>query len=158
MSWTVTRRPFQSPVAFAMSSPTFLGDYRKSVSQRPTGFYGAACPCFIHPTDLILAASSLPNTRLSQTPQNFPSHAPIDTDCVPALGFLQILLCTDTPALMTITYETKGTDLGRQSGRGTDLTTGRSEVDNLFEMSNLGRPRRSIDYHEIEKGKGIVVQ
>lgn len=29
--------------------------------------------------------------------------------------------------------ETKGTDLGGQSGRGTDLTTGRSEVDDLFE-------------------------
>merc|ERR1719466_555034 len=25
-SWTVTFRPFQSPVAFAMSSPIFLGD------------------------------------------------------------------------------------------------------------------------------------
>jgi hypothetical protein len=28
VSWTVTRRPFQSPVALAMSSPTFLGDCR----------------------------------------------------------------------------------------------------------------------------------
>lgn len=27
VSWTVTRRPFQSPVALAMSSPTFFGDY-----------------------------------------------------------------------------------------------------------------------------------
>ena len=26
VSWTVTLRPFQSPVALAMSSPTFLGD------------------------------------------------------------------------------------------------------------------------------------
>merc|ERR1719290_532356 len=26
VSWTVIFRPFQSPVAFAMSSPTFLGD------------------------------------------------------------------------------------------------------------------------------------
>jgi len=26
VSWTVTRRPFQSPVAFAISSPIFLGD------------------------------------------------------------------------------------------------------------------------------------
>jgi hypothetical protein len=26
VSWTVTRSPFQSPVALAMSSPTFLGD------------------------------------------------------------------------------------------------------------------------------------
>lgn len=35
VSWTVTRRPFQSPVALAMSSPTFLGDYpgtRKKVA------------------------------------------------------------------------------------------------------------------------------
>lgn len=26
-SWTVIFRPFQSPVALAISSPTFLGDY-----------------------------------------------------------------------------------------------------------------------------------
>jgi hypothetical protein len=26
VSWTVTRRPFQSPVAFAISSPIFFGD------------------------------------------------------------------------------------------------------------------------------------
>lgn len=33
VSWTVTRRPFQSPVALAMSSPTFLGDYRSDRTQ-----------------------------------------------------------------------------------------------------------------------------
>lgn len=27
VSWTVTLSPFQSPVALAISSPTFLGDY-----------------------------------------------------------------------------------------------------------------------------------
>lgn len=27
VSWTVTRKPFQSPVALAMSSPTFFGAY-----------------------------------------------------------------------------------------------------------------------------------
>ena len=27
VSWTVTRRPFHADVAFAISSPTFLGDY-----------------------------------------------------------------------------------------------------------------------------------
>jgi hypothetical protein len=27
VNWTVTRRPFQSPVAFAISSPTFFGAY-----------------------------------------------------------------------------------------------------------------------------------
>lgn len=37
VSWTVTRRPLESAVAFAMSSPTFLGD-------RPSGpIFGASC-------------------------------------------------------------------------------------------------------------------
>lgn len=117
----------------------------------------AACPCFIHPKIPYSPHRAFPILVSRRPSQIFPSHAPTDTDCVPALDFLQILRCTDTPALMTITYETEGTDLGGQSGRGTDLTTGRSEVDNLFEMSNLGRPRRSIDYHEIAKRKEIVV-
>jgi hypothetical protein len=43
VSWTVTRRPFQSPVALAMSSPTFLGDCAVMWSARcfvrcPTAF------------------------------------------------------------------------------------------------------------------------
>jgi hypothetical protein len=31
VSWTVTRRPFQSPVAFAISSPIFFGDWMVSI-------------------------------------------------------------------------------------------------------------------------------
>jgi len=27
VSWTVTRKPFHAPVALAISSPTFLGDW-----------------------------------------------------------------------------------------------------------------------------------
>jgi hypothetical protein len=30
VSWTVTRSPFHAEVAFAMSSPTFFGDYINS--------------------------------------------------------------------------------------------------------------------------------
>jgi hypothetical protein len=38
VSWTVTRRPFQSPVAFAISSPTFFGAcFRQSKSFEMTG-------------------------------------------------------------------------------------------------------------------------
>lgn len=53
---------------------------------------------------------------------------------------------------MSITYETKGTDLGGQSGRGTDLTTGRSEVDNLFEMSNLGEQEHQLITMRLQRG------
>lgn len=46
VSWTVTLSPFQSPVALAMSSPTFLGDcWRKRVAgqsgQHPCGGWQA---------------------------------------------------------------------------------------------------------------------
>lgn len=33
VNWTVTRRPFQSPLALAISSPTFLGDCEKQISK-----------------------------------------------------------------------------------------------------------------------------
>jgi hypothetical protein len=36
VSWTVTRRPFQSPVALAMSSPTFLGDCERANHVKPS--------------------------------------------------------------------------------------------------------------------------
>lgn len=155
MSWTVTRRPFQSPVALAMSSPTFLGDYKNQLVKGPQDFMRAACPCFIHPKISYSPHRAFP-TLVSHRQCSRHTFQPTLIAFLPRTS--SRFFCVDTPALMTITYETKGTDLGGQSGRGTDLTTGRSEVDNLFERSNLGRPGRSIDYHEIAKGKEIVVQ
>lgn len=94
----------------------------------------AACLCFVllhnSHTLLILPFAIFVSHYTSQI---FPSHPPADTRRVETFRSLQVLLCTDTPALMAMTHETKGTDLGGQSGRGTDLTTGRSEVDDLFE-------------------------
>lgn len=82
VNWTVTRRPFQSPVALAMSSPTFLGDYeveKEQTGRRVSGWFGWSFR-------------------------------------VERLG----------------THKTQRTDLGGQSGRSSDLTSGGSEVDDLY--------------------------
>lgn len=47
VSCTVTRRPFQLAVALAISSPTFLGDYRVKVSRK---FEGSSCSATTYET------------------------------------------------------------------------------------------------------------
>lgn len=52
---TVTRRPFQSAVALAMSSPTFLGDYGKfdTIGKREQGREGESATIFPSSTALM---------------------------------------------------------------------------------------------------------
>lgn len=52
---------------------------------------------------------------------------------------------------MAITHETKGTDLGGQSGRGTDLTTGRSEVDDLLSVE-FGQTKNDLITMRLQRG------
>jgi hypothetical protein len=67
----------------------------------------------------------------------------------PSFSFLLLsTLCNQA----TWTHETKGTDLGSQSGRGSDLTTDSSEVDDLVQVNEEGR-RKGMT-RDVGKGLG----
>lgn len=112
VSWTVTRRPFQSPVALAMSSPTFLGDCAVMWLAR----------CFVH---CLLRQHSVILPLLPVF--LFPSALPL----LPDPSMLSTTPSFTILVLPRDTHKTQGTDLGRQSGRRTDFTTGGSEEDDL---------------------------
>lgn len=119
VSWTVTRRPFQSPVALAMSSPTFLGDcavmwLARCFVRCPTAFRRSS-PDRIQSFVLLLPCRSV-SRRVPPLP--------LSSICPRYPSLLILLLPRDT-------HKTQGTDLGRQSGRRSDFTTGGSEEDDL---------------------------
>lgn len=120
VSWTVTLRPFQSPVAFAMSSPTFLGDCREREGEGRGGGQRPGRRRLLRQgggTRRQLSPLLAGPRRGQQARRPIPKGAGTD--------------------------ETKGTDLRGKSGRGSDLTSDGTEVDDLEGPEGEGGGRAS---------------
>ena len=120
VNWTVTRRPFQSPVALAISSPTFLGDCGITRS-----VYAVVIAALYDPSLPLLLRHSY-DTRTCVPPPNAR---------IILVQFSKFLVPPPIHAARKAgertTYETERTDLGSESGGRSDFSSGGPEVDDF---------------------------